>query len=142
MGYARIPWWWCPPRSFLANGCRVADASLTTVLLPWVFAATGALFVVVAVPLILRKVPPNRQYGFRTPTTLNNPRIWYAVNAATGWDFIALGGGLVALSVTSALGLLEMASFVTWSTVWLVLGTLASVVHGLWLIARLKKSGD
>ena len=30
------------------------------------------IFVIIAIPLILRKVPRNTIYGFRTPTTLAN----------------------------------------------------------------------
>jgi hypothetical protein len=47
--------------------------------------AVTALF---SIPLILRKVPPNRFYGFRTPATLSSPEIWYPVNAFSGWALL------------------------------------------------------
>jgi len=45
----------------------------------WVF--IGVLLVVVSVPLLLGWVKPNPWYGFRTYDTLNDPDIWYKVNA-------------------------------------------------------------
>ena len=51
---------------------------------------SGILTIVLAVPLIRRKVPPNGWYGFRTPSTLKDPDIWYAVNARFGaWLLVA-----------------------------------------------------
>src|SRR4051812_47937610 len=38
----------------------------------------------VCVPLIRRRVPPNAAYGFRTPKTLSNDRVWYEANAVSG----------------------------------------------------------
>ena len=51
------------------------------------FALLGAcaLVAVVSVPLILKVVPPNPFYGFRTPGTLSNRSLWYRVNAFAGW---------------------------------------------------------
>lgn len=37
-----------------------------------------------AVPLILERIPPNGLYGFRVPKTLSNETIWYAVNRHFG----------------------------------------------------------
>jgi uncharacterized membrane protein len=42
------------------------------------------LMAVLAVPLILRKVPRNRIYGFRTRTTLHDDEMWYETNAYFG----------------------------------------------------------
>lgn len=52
-----------------------------------VLAVVGVL-ALVAVPLALRKVPPNRFYGFRTPATLQSKKIWYEANALFGRDMI------------------------------------------------------
>jgi hypothetical protein len=43
---------------------------------------------VLAVPVVLGKVPPNPIYGFRTPKTLSSPGIWYAANRIAGWMLI------------------------------------------------------
>src|SRR5258706_10250819 len=39
-----------------------------------------ALIAVVAVPLLLKLVPPNPIYGVRTEKTLDSSEIWYKVN--------------------------------------------------------------
>ena len=54
-----------------------------------------------SVPLILRRIPPNGLYGFRVKATLENPELWYAVNAYAGWRLLAGGVSCVA----AALGL-------------------------------------
>ncbi len=42
------------------------------------------LFILIAIPLILRRVPPNPVYGFRTRTTLTDNYNWYETNAYFG----------------------------------------------------------
>jgi uncharacterized membrane protein len=49
------------------------------------------LFTVLAVPLILRKVPRNIVYGFRTRKTLGDDFIWYEVNAHFGRGLFIAG---------------------------------------------------
>ena len=50
------------------------------------FVCTGLLLVGLSIPLLLRRVKPNRLYGFRTPKTLGDECIWYASNAyAAKW---------------------------------------------------------
>jgi uncharacterized membrane protein len=61
------------------------------------FALTGILFIGLGIPLMLNVVPPNRFYGFRTPRTLRDPKIWYAVNRIQGNDLF-LAGALVTIS--------------------------------------------
>jgi uncharacterized membrane protein len=63
------------------------------------FVATGLLLAGLSVPLILRWVKPNGIYGFRTPKTLSDERIWYDANAYAGRALLAVGGGYVAASV-------------------------------------------
>jgi uncharacterized membrane protein len=46
--------------------------------------ACSAVFALVALPLILRKVPPNPVYGYRTRVTLGDEALWYRVNAYFG----------------------------------------------------------
>jgi uncharacterized membrane protein len=63
----------------------------------FLFALTGLLFVGLSVPLIQKRVPPNRFYGFRTPKTLSDPKIWYEVNHISGIDLL-LAGALITIS--------------------------------------------
>ena len=46
------------------------------------------IFAIIAIPLILRKVPRNVVYGFRTRSTLENDFIWYEANAYFGRLFL------------------------------------------------------
>ncbi len=55
------------------------------------YIAVGLLSVVVAVPLIRGTVKPNGLYGFRVPQTLNDPAVWYAVNAHFGRRLLVTG---------------------------------------------------
>jgi hypothetical protein len=48
-----------------------------------------ALLAIISVPLILKAVPPNSVYGFRTNLTLSSPGIWYPANAFLGWALLA-----------------------------------------------------
>jgi uncharacterized membrane protein len=59
------------------------------------FIIPSILFVILSIPLILKKVPPNGIYGFRLKKTMSNGEIWYKANRFGG---AAL---LVAASVTS-----------------------------------------
>jgi len=46
------------------------------------------LFVALSIPLILRKVPPNHVYGYRTRATLSTEALWYEANAYFGRWFV------------------------------------------------------
>jgi len=101
--------------------------------------AMAMLMIVIGWPLWANRIRPNWWYGFRTPATLRDERIWYPVNHETGgW---LMGTGLVTLPVVIAtfaldlpvphLALVNMAPFVT--------GLLLMVVRGFWRIHRLKQ---
>jgi uncharacterized membrane protein len=48
----------------------------------------GCVFVVVALPLVFEKVPPNCYYGFRTRKTLADRTVWYKANKFMGVGMI------------------------------------------------------
>jgi uncharacterized membrane protein len=54
-----------------------------------VAAALCVLFIALAIPLILQKVPPNCVYGFRTRKTLSNEATWYKANRFFGCGLVA-----------------------------------------------------
>jgi len=58
--------------------------------------ACDALFCLVSIPLILRRVPPNPVYGYRTRTTLRDADVWYKANAHFGRWFLAASIGTAA----------------------------------------------
>ena len=70
------------------------------------FALIGAVFIGLGVPLLQERVPPNPWYGFRTPKTCSDEKIWYAANYVCGRDLIIAG----AIVVSSALVMLAVAS--------------------------------
>ena len=55
------------------------------------FVATGLFLIGLAIPMMLRRVKPNRWYGFRTPKTLSDDAIWYASNAYGGKLLLIFG---------------------------------------------------
>ena len=59
--------------------------------------AIGPVLIVLAIPLILRWIPPNRFCGFRTPSTCGNKSVWYDANALCGRHLLLLGLLMVAL---------------------------------------------
>ncbi len=63
-----------------------------------------ALFAMLAIPLILRKVPRNVVYGFRTCATLADDFVWYEANAH-------FGRGLVVSSLISAAAVFMLYEF-------------------------------
>jgi uncharacterized membrane protein len=62
---------------------------LTLLLL--LFVSAGLLLAGISIPLIQRRVKPNWWYGFRTKRTLNNPALWYDVNAYAGQRLLVSG---------------------------------------------------
>ena len=96
------------------------------------FAFLGLLLIGLALPLLRRKVPPNRWYGFRVPLTLKDPDVWYAVNAwAARW--LSMAG--VELFVGALLGLLLPAAwlpaYLLALSVLLIVGVLLILVFGV-----------
>ena len=66
----------------------IMDADLVLLIASWFL---GMVFLGVAVPLIRKKVPPNRFYGLRTSATLADEAVWYEANARAGRDVFRLG---------------------------------------------------
>jgi uncharacterized membrane protein len=64
------------------------------------FALVGGLFVGLSIPLMRNRVPPNQYYGFRTPKTLRDPKIWYEVNRIQGNDLFVAGAVIIISSLT------------------------------------------
>jgi uncharacterized membrane protein len=62
-------------------------------------AASGVAIAVAGLPLMLRRVPPNRWYGIRLPATLADERLWYAVNERSGRDLLVVGATVALLAV-------------------------------------------
>jgi uncharacterized membrane protein len=65
--------------------------AILTLFFLGLFIVSGLLLIGVSIPLILRRVKPNRIYGFRTTKTLSDERIWYEANAYAGRMFLRTG---------------------------------------------------
>jgi uncharacterized membrane protein len=72
----------------------------------WLFVVVGGLFIALAIPLILRKVPPNSLYGLRIPETLEDDRVWFEANARLGRE--TLGSG-IAIVIASSVAVFALA---------------------------------
>lgn len=99
-----------------------------------VAAGAGILFMVLSIPMITRRVPPNAWYGVRTTETLSDEWVWYEVNAKSGWGFLVLGAALAvsAILIDSEL-LLSGAA---------VVGTVAWGIWSNWLGRKLHQKGE
>ncbi len=94
-------------------------ASLT-VLLP-------VVTILISIPLVLRIVPPNWFYGFRTRKTLSDTTIWYEANYLGGKNLIIASViALIARVLFSAMFAPEIAAPL--SMVVLAIATLASAI--------------
>jgi hypothetical protein len=71
----------------------------------WRLVAACIVIAAIRVPPILRMVPPNGVYGFRTRVTLSSGDIWYSANAFMGWALLVaavISGGAVTLLPATA----------------------------------------
>ena len=75
----------------------------------WFYAVMGILLILASVPMIAERVPPNRWYGFRTPRTQSDPKVWYPANRIAG-QYLAFAGLVIVLT---ALGVVLLRKQVT-----------------------------
>lgn len=79
------------------------------------------LFAILAIPLMLRKVPRNIVYGYRTRKTLSDEAVWYDANAHFGRGlFIASIISVIAVFILSRTHFLSPQVFLPVSIVALV----------------------
>ena len=63
------------------------------------FVSVGLLLIMLAIPLIRRRVPPNDWYGVRIAATFADEWVWYEANARSGRDLLILGIVQMAVAV-------------------------------------------
>lgn len=83
----------------------------------------GVLLIALAIPTILKRIPPNPFYGFRVQQTLNSPELWYKVNEYAGKRLLIVG----IVTVVVAVGLF----FIPGITVDIYASVCAVIVLGL-----------
>jgi hypothetical protein len=92
------------------------------IILMMLFLFSGLLLAALSIPMIMRKIPPNGLYGFRVKKTMDNPEIWYPVNAYSGkW--------LLAASLVQAL-----AAVVAFYIPGITLDVYAYLVLAVWVV--------
>ena len=60
----------------------IYDKGLITILI------CSVVFSLLSIPLILRRVPRNPVYGYRSRVTLSDDALWYKINAYFGMRFL------------------------------------------------------
>ena len=70
---------------------------MTTLLI--LYLASGVLLMLLSLPLLWGKIPPNGLYGFRVRATLENPSIWYPANKFAAKRLLWSGAVFVAAAV-------------------------------------------
>jgi len=96
----------------------------------WLYAFPSVALMLLAIPLIQRRIPPNPLYGLRVPATYRDDQVWYDANAASGRDFLIFGAGLTLFTfVLPVFGVRDMAFAIAWSLA-VGAGAIGTVVLG------------
>ena len=74
----------------------MANSSIPTFVIGLCF-VSGLLLIALAIPLWVRRVPPNKLYGVRFRSTLADSETWYEINARAGRNLVGIGAGYVLL---------------------------------------------
>ncbi len=100
------------------------------------------VFALVALPLVLRRIPPNRIYGYRTCATLADEALWYDANAHFGRGML-LASAVMALAVPALRQLtgLRADAFLAITTAVLVVPSLVAAL-ATWRFIRAWKRND
>jgi uncharacterized membrane protein len=98
--------------------------------------AVGGLEALLSIPLVMKKVPPNRFYGFANRQTIDSDRVWYAANRFFGLSLLlcgllTAGGTAVVLAVKSSYGTKVVAGLVLVIVVALFVAALSATVAKL-----------
>lgn len=64
------------------------------------YVVVGLVFIGLGIPLVQRRIPQNRWYGFRVAKTFSSERIWYDANEVAGRDLI-VAGAVVAITAAA-----------------------------------------
>jgi uncharacterized membrane protein len=87
----------------------------------WFYALMGIALILASVPMIIGSVPPNRWYGFRTPRTQSDPKVWYPANRIAG-QYLAFAGLLIVLATLGVALLQKQISPAIGATILIIVG--------------------
>lgn len=102
-------------------------------------AGVGVTLIALCIPLALQKVKPNGWYGFRTPKTLSNEKIWYEANRVAGIDLTIAGVLTIFTSIALFFfsGIFSEKQLIT-TLIIVTIGSLwAAVIHSFIVLRRL-----
>ena len=125
-----------------AAAWRLTDRGVAVATPLWLaalFAGIGLTQLVLGVPLIQRRVPPNPVYGFRVPSTLTNARLWYRVNRRLGWWLLSSGlADLLAAPLFYLAHREDAAHFIAWAGTFVVITVMLMVAGTVWHYLRVR----
>lgn len=105
---------------------------------PWPLYIFPVLISLIAVPMMMGRVPPNRWYGFRTPKTFSSEQIWYEANRASGWSLFYAGLAMLLLTVIRPyVPQLQGMTLGTFLIVAHLAPLTVSLIYGFWYLNRL-----
>jgi len=106
--------------------------------MPWVVFVVPTTLIVLGIPLIARRVPPNYLYGYRISKTLSDEGVWYAANHSTGWDMALAGVAQLAVlwgyPIISGLQDLQPPQLIMWTQVPILF---LAIIHSSWSVWRM-----
>ena len=112
-------------------------AGMETTSLAFVF--VGLTFIALGVPLVRRRIPRNRWYGFRVPKTFASEQVWYDANEIAGRDLV-VAGAVVAATALGTAGVSRLVPMFPGDAVNLVVfvgAMLAATIHGFAVLRRM-----
>jgi SdpI/YfhL protein family len=63
------------------------------------YVGAGIFLMLLSLPLLLKKIPPNPVYGFRLSPALDDPRIWYETNTHSAKRLMVAGASSVVAAI-------------------------------------------
>ncbi|MHC4926082.1 MAG: SdpI family protein [Planctomycetota bacterium] len=121
---------------------EIDEAFLCKVICYITFIFCGLLFIGLAIPMVLRKIPPNQWYGWRAPKAFENPEVWYEINWYSGRDLMVIGivqvlFNLVLLCFDGQLGNLVNYLMVPGNLLIITGGTVMMIIRGVLYLRKL-----
>ncbi|MGD9487401.1 MAG: SdpI family protein [Calditrichaceae bacterium] len=87
------------------------------------------LFIIISIPLIFEKIPPNHTLGFRSKSTLSNKQLWYKANKLFGWYIFCAGLMLIIYRILEKyLGIIHI-QFEAIVSIVVIISLIALVIH-------------
>lgn len=100
----------------------------------FVFESAAAVFILLGVPLLRRRLRSSELYTRWSPSMLREATAWRAINQATGRDFIALGATLAPLAVWAWSMNMRPEVFALMCAGWVLLGATGVLIHSFVLV--------